>query len=158
MTETQLHGVFLTIDTLGVLLTGAPGVGKSSTALGLLDRGHRLIADDLVIFTIAQNNLLGRCPAALQDQLKIRSVELLNIRTLYGNDAICLQHPLDLIIHLENIDSLDVIDGNYSFQTILNINIPKITISPDVKCDVALLIECLSKNYNKKKHEVLLCA
>lgn len=150
MTEIQLHGVFLKIDSAGVLLTGAPGIGKSSIALGLIDRGHQLIADDLVIFNTLHNKLIGHCPMLLQDQLKIRSVELLNIRKLYGSSAISLEHGVDLIIHLENTDTLDLIEGNYTTQTILEHSIPKITLSPDVKCNLALLVECIVRNFQAR--------
>lgn len=155
--QTQLHGVFLVIEHYGVLLTGKPGVGKSSAALGLIDRGHQLIADDLVEFVAQDKQLIGRCPPLLCNLLKIRGIELLDISKLYDS-AICYQHSLDLIIDLkdfseDNASELDTIEGNYSSRTILDKLIPQITITSRTSLDIALLIELLVKNQQLKVND-----
>ena len=78
-----MHGVFLDVLGVGVLLVGASGIGKSEIALGLINRGHRLVADDAVVFSLANNEtLIGNCPELLQDFLEVRGLGILNIRVM----------------------------------------------------------------------------
>lgn len=97
-----LHGVFMEILGLGVLVCGASGVGKGELALELVTRGHRLIADDAPEFRIAADSApQGRCPPLLQDRLEVRGLGVLNIRALFGDTAIAPQAVLALKVHLQ---------------------------------------------------------
>ena len=100
--ESQLiHGVLLRIQTMGVLLSGPPGIGKSQTALELVQRHHTLIADDAVQLDFSHSGcIIGRCPEMLQDFLEVRGLGILNIRAMYGENAVATSQVLDLIIDL----------------------------------------------------------
>ena len=96
-----LHGVFIEIYSIGVLITGEPGSGKSELALELITRGHRLVADDAPEFTqIAPDVLDGACPELLQDLLEVRGLGVLNIREMFGDTAVKRNKYLRLIVHL----------------------------------------------------------
>jgi len=99
---TSLHGVFMDVLGLGVLITGDSGVGKSELALELISRGHGLVADDVVEFSrIAVTTLEGRCPLLLKDFLEVRGLGVLNIRTIFGETAVRPKMNLKLIVHLQ---------------------------------------------------------
>ena len=96
-----LHGVFMEIYSIGVLITGESGSGKSELALELVTRGHRLVADDAPEFTqIAPDVLDGTCPELLQDLLEVRGLGVLNIRQMFGDTAVKRNKYLRLIVHL----------------------------------------------------------
>src|SRR3954471_4196106 len=98
----EMHGVFMDVLGLGVLITGESGVGKSELGLELISRGHGLVADDVVeVSRIAANALEGRCPAMLKDFIEVRGLGLLNIRTIFGETAVRRKMKLRLIAHLE---------------------------------------------------------
>ncbi|MEK7360675.1 MAG: HPr(Ser) kinase/phosphatase, partial [Pseudomonadota bacterium] len=100
--STSMHGVFMDVLGLGVLITGESGVGKSELGLELISRGHGLVADDVVeISRIAAKTLEGRCPPVLKDFLEVRGLGVLNIRTIFGQTAVRPKMNLKLIVHLE---------------------------------------------------------
>ena len=85
----SFHGVFIEVQGFGVLIQGNPAIGKSELALELISRGHRLVADDIVdFFRVAPDRLEGRCPQLLQDFLEVRGLGVLNIRALFGDNAV----------------------------------------------------------------------
>jgi len=96
-----LHGVLMQVHGLGVLLTGASGVGKSELALELLSRGHCLVADDAAELSIRRGRVHGVCPPLLRGFLEARSLGILNVRRLYGANSIKQSTPVDLIIALD---------------------------------------------------------
>src|SRR5688500_5720739 len=96
------HGVFLDVLGMGVLITGASGVGKSELALELVSRGSGLIADDVVeLYRVGPETVEGRCPSLLRDFLEVRGLGVLNIRTIFGEAALRQRKNLKLIVHLE---------------------------------------------------------
>lgn len=98
----SLHGVFMDVLGMGVLITGDSGVGKSELALELISRGHGLVADDVVeMARIAPTTIEGRCPGMLRDFLEVRGLGLLNIRTIFGETASRRKMKLKLIVHLQ---------------------------------------------------------
>jgi HPr kinase/phosphorylase len=97
-----LHGVFMDVLGMGVLITGDSGVGKSELGLELISRGHGLVADDVVdVSRIGSDTLEGRCPELLKDFLEVRGLGLLNIRTVFGETACRRKMRLKLIVHLQ---------------------------------------------------------
>lgn len=97
-----LHGVFMDVLGIGVLITGDSGVGKSELGLELITRGHGLVADDVVeVSRISSDTLEGRCPELLKDFIEVRGLGLLNIRTVFGETACRRKMRLKLIVHLQ---------------------------------------------------------
>ena len=131
-----MHGVFMEIYSIGVLITGESGSGKSELALELVTRGHRLVADDAPEFTqIAPDVLDGTCPELLQDMLELRGLGVLNIRQMFGDTAIKRNKYLRLILHLSKPsrdarpDGLDRLTGDISNRRLLDLDVPMITLS-----------------------------
>jgi HPr kinase/phosphorylase len=142
-----LHGVFMEVMGLGVLLTGDAAIGKSELALELITRGHRLIADDIVeIYQTSPDTLEGRCPSLLQDFIEVRGLGILNIRALYGEVAVKPKKTLRVIIHLEQPEdissaSYDRLHMHQDTQEILGIGIPKVRIPVAAGRNIAVLVE-----------------
>ncbi|MBB71955.1 MAG: hypothetical protein CMF50_06105 [Legionellales bacterium] len=145
------HGVFMDVFGHGVLLTGASGIGKSELALNLINRSHRLIADDAVEFSPINEGIVGRCPPLLQDFLEVRGLGILNIRVMFGDTAIKDAKRLQLIINIvvmddEALRSMDRLHGMYSEQTILGVAIPEVTIPVAPGRNLATLVEGAVRN------------
>ncbi len=127
-----LHGVFMEIYSIGVLITGDSGAGKSELALELVSRGHRLVADDAPEFTqIAPDVLDGTCPELLQDLLEVRGLGVLNIRQMFGDTAVKNNKYLRLIIHLtrpgdapSNTEGLERLIGDNTLRRVLDLDVP----------------------------------
>lgn len=151
--RSTLHGVYMEVMTLGVLITGPSAIGKSELALELISRGHRLIADDAPLFSkVAPEIIDGSCPDALQDFLEVRGLGVINVRELYGDNAIKKNKYLRLILQLEPMEkegllSLDRLEGSYSTRTILDMEIPEITLPVAPGRNLAIMVECAARNY-----------
>ncbi|MFN7097974.1 MAG: HPr(Ser) kinase/phosphatase [Gammaproteobacteria bacterium] len=147
-----LHGVFMDVSGFGVLLRGNSAIGKSEMALGLINRGHRLVADDAVdIKLIAPETLIGSCPPLLQDFLEVRGLGILNIRVMFGDNAIKDSKRLQLIVRMASFsdDELKLIDrlhGMYRIENILGVEIPEVTIPVAPGRNLAVLIETAVRN------------
>ncbi len=148
-----LHGVFLEIAGIGLLLSGNAGVGKSELALELLSRGHRLIADDAPVFTkVSSGTIRGSCPALLQDFLEVRGLGILNIRAMFGDNAIQLKKKLHLWVqlmphHEMTPQSHERLEGMISSQEVLGIPIPKIILPIAPGRNLAILTEAAALNH-----------
>ncbi|MBI5330890.1 MAG: HPr kinase/phosphorylase [Betaproteobacteria bacterium] len=149
--STILHGVFLEVSGLGVLIMGDPAVGKSELALELISRGHRLVADDAVeVFSVSPDTLEGRCPALLLDFMEVRGLGVINIRRLFGETAVKQKKNLKLIIHLtpwaqwQEVDRLDMRAGQCN---ILGVDIPEVRIPVAVGRNLAVLVEVAVRNH-----------
>lgn len=152
-----LHGVFMEVFTIGVLITGDPGSGKSELALELLNRGHRLIADDAPEFIrISPEIIDGTCPEALQDCLEVRGLGVLNVRHMFGDAAVKLNKFLRLIIHLEipddpgHPDSVDRLRGNTSTMEVLELDIPRITLPVMAGRNLSIIAEAAVRDFMLK--------
>ncbi len=149
--STMLHGVFLEVSGLGVLITGDPAVGKSELALELISRGHRLVADDAVdIFAISPDTLEGRCPAILQDFMEVRGLGVINVRRLFGETAVKHRKNLKLIINLtpaERWEEIDRLDMHAEGRVILGVEIPEVRIPVAVGRNLAVLVEVAVRNH-----------
>ena len=150
---TSLHGVFIEVQGFGVLIKGNAAIGKSELALELITRGHRLIADDIVDFyRIAPDRIEGRCPPLLQDFLEVRGLGILNIRALFGDNAVKPTKPLDLIIQLELADvlkpqQLDRLNAKMQYEWVLDVNISKVIIPIAAGRNIAVLVEVAVRNH-----------
>lgn len=148
-----LHGVFMEVINIGVLLTGSSGVGKSELALELISHGHHLITDDAPIFArIAPDIVEGYSPPAIEDFLEVRGLGILNIRKMYGDDAIKKSKYLKLIIDLKDSpDSVKVnknrLHSDSHEQNVLGLPIPVYTLPVAPGRNLAVLIEAAVKTY-----------
>lgn len=149
--STILHGVFLEVSGLGVLIVGDPAVGKSELALELITRGHRLVADDaLEVFAVSPDTLEGRCPTLLLDFMEVRGLGVLNVRRLFGETAVKQKKNLKLIVHLSPADKwqeVDRLDMRASNRNILGVEIPEVRIPVAVGRNLAVLVEVAVRNH-----------
>lgn len=148
-----LHGVFMEVMAIGVLITGPSGIGKSELAMELITRGHRLVADDAPQFSrIAPDIINGSCPEALQDFLEVRGLGVINVRELFGDSAIKSGKYLRLITRLEPMSNdemlkLDRLEGSYRYNNVLGLDIPEITLPVAPGRNLAVLLECAARNH-----------
>ena len=148
-----LHGVFMEVMGSGILITGESSVGKSELALELITRGHRLIADDAPVFTRIGPNLLdGSCPAVLKNFMEVRGLGVLDIRAMYGENAIKPNKHLRLVIHLERMtpedqQQLDRLYGSRSIKTILDVPITEIKLPVASGRNLAVMVEAAVRNH-----------
>ena len=150
--KVTLHGVFMEIISLGVLLTGESGLGKSELALELITRGHRLIADDAPEFMrIAPDIIVGSCPPILSEFLEVRGLGVLNIREMYGDGSIKFSKYLRLIIHLTAMQSLsdpeDRLSTAQHTKNILDVEIPVIKLPVAPGRNLSVLAEAAVRNH-----------
>ncbi len=148
---TTVHGVLMRVHGVGVLLTGASGVGKSELALELLSRGHRLVADDAAEFDITRGHVHGRCPRLLQGFIEARSLGILNVRRLYGRRSVASSTRLDLIIALDTPGTheetgLERLSGQRSVREVLGHPVPVISIPIRLGHNLAVLVEAACRD------------
>lgn len=147
-----LHGVFMEIYSIGVLITGEAGSGKSELALELLSRGHRLVADDAPEFTqIAPDVLDGTCPELLQDLLEVRGLGVLNVREMFGDTAVKKNKYLRLIVHLTKPmteptpHGYERLTGDSGTRHVLDLDVPLITLPVMPGRNLAVLTEAATR-------------
>lgn len=150
---TTMHGVFLDVLGIGVLIRGDSSIGKSELALELISRGAGLVADDVVeIYQIGPETLQGRCPPLLRDFLEVRGLGVLNIKLIFGETAVRPRKTLKLVVNLErpgedyqkNLNRLAAAAGK---ETMLGVEIPSVTIALVVGRNLAVLVEAAVRNY-----------
>jgi HPr kinase/phosphorylase len=148
----ELHGVFMDVLGLGVLITGESGVGKSELGLELISRGHGLVADDVVeVSRIAANTLEGRCPPMLKDFLEVRGLGLLNIRTIFGETAVRPKMKLKLIARLDKLapgaaERIERLPLAEQTEEILGVTVRKVVIPVAPGRNLAVLVEAAVRN------------
>lgn len=151
--ETTIHGVCLEVFGIGVFIKGKSGVGKSETSLELINRGHRLIADDAVIIKKVDNRLKGTCPELTQHLMEIRGIGILDIKHLFGVGSIKLEQYIELAIELEEWDEkkeYDRIGMDDNYIEILDVKVPCVTIPVRPGRNISAIIEIAAKNYRQK--------
>ncbi|MEN9688278.1 MAG: hypothetical protein RI998_275 [Pseudomonadota bacterium] len=149
--RTTLHGVFLDILGMGVIITGESGLGKSELGLELISRGHGLVADDAVdLYRINQTTIEGRCPALLQNLLEVRGIGLLDIQAIFGETAVRRKMRLKLIVHLVRKETLERdyerLPHEPLTQDVLGIAVRKVVIQVVAGRNIAVLVEAAVRN------------
>ena len=149
------HGVLVEVYGEGCLLTGDSGVGKSETAIELIKRGHRLVADDAVeIRRTAQTTLYGQSPENIRHFIELRGIGIINARKLFGMGAINLQEKIDMVINLQQWDSAKVYDRiglDIEYMKTLGVEVPTLTIPVKPGRNLAVIIEVAAMNNRQKK-------
>jgi HPr kinase/phosphorylase len=149
---TTLHGVFLDVLEIGVLITGDSSIGKSELALELISRGHGLVADDVVeLQQIGPETIQGRCPPMLRDFLEVRGLGVLNIRSIFGETAVRPRKALRLLVHLDmpegGYEPKDRLATRAGTQDILGVEIPTVTLAVAPGRNLAVLVEAAVRNH-----------
>jgi len=146
-----MHGVFMDVLGVGVLITGDSGLGKSELGLELISRSHGLVADDAVEFSrIAPNMIEGRCPPLLQNLLEVRGLGLLDIKAIFGETAVRRKMRLKLIVHLVRRSALEEEVERLPFQfpteEVLGLPVRKVVIPVAAGRNIAVLLEAAVRN------------
>ncbi len=151
----NIHGVLVDVYGLGVLIMGDSGVGKSETALELVKRGHRLIADDRVdVYQQDEKTVVGEAPAILKHLLEIRGIGIIDVMNLFGAGAVRTSTDISLVVRLQNWDpkaNYDRVGFDDEYLTIFDVNVPKITVPVKVGRNLAIIIEVAAMNFRAKK-------
>ncbi|MDR4949268.1 HPr(Ser) kinase/phosphatase [Neobacillus cucumis] len=152
---TAVHGVLVDIYGIGVLITGKSGVGKSETALELVKRGHRLVADDCVeIRQEDQDTLVGTSPDLIEHLLEIRGLGIINVMTLFGAGAVRSNKRITLVMNLEIWDAkkqYDRLGLDEEKMKIIDTEIPKMTVPVRPGRNLAVIIEVAAMNFRLKR-------
>ena len=147
------HGVFLEVYSLGVFITGKAAVGKSELALALISRGHRLISDDVTLFSRSAPELVeGSSPQLLTDFMEVRGLGVVNIRAMFGANALKRNMPLNLIVNMVTLDGdnnadFDRLGNNLNTRNILGLPFPEVTLPVAPGRNLAVLVEAAARNH-----------
>ena len=149
------HGVLVEVYGEGCLLIGNSGVGKSETAIELIKRGHRLIADDAVeIKRVSKKALVGSSPDNIRHFIEVRGIGIINARRIFGMGAVKMSEKIDMVINMELWDSTKVYDRmgmDNEYMEILGIEVPVVTIPVKPGRNLAIIIEVAAMNQRQKK-------
>lgn len=149
------HGVLVEVSGEGVLILGSSGVGKSETAVELIKRGHRLIADDAVeIRKVSSKSLVGSAPDNIRHFIELRGIGIINARRIFGMGAVKLTEKIDMVIHLEpwNPDKVyDRLGIEDEFVDIMGVKIPATVVPVKPGRNLAIIIEVAAMNNRQKK-------
>ena len=150
-----IHGVLVEVYGEGVLLMGDSGIGKSETALELIKRGHRLIADDAVeIKRVSHDRLQGNAPELIRYYMELRGIGVINVRHIYGVGAVKPESGIDLVVMMEPwiegkaYDRLGLLEES---ETILGVKLPRVTIPVRPGRNLAVILELAAMNNRQKK-------
>ncbi len=158
----SIHGEFLEVHGEGIMITGESGVGKSETALELVKRGHRLIADDVVeIRKVSDNTLLGTSPEIIRHFIELRGIGIIDVKSMYGVGSVKKIDSIDMIVNLEFWDEnkkYDRMGVEQNYRNILGIEVPLYTIPVRPGRNLAIILEVaamksrqISMGYNAAK-------
>lgn len=152
--HTTLHGVLVDVYGIGVLIKGESSIGKSETALELVQRGHRLVADDAVeIRRIDESILVGQSPELLRHFLEIRGIGIIDVRSLYGVGAVKNSKAIDLVVNLEGWKEnthYDRLGLDKEYEEILDIKVEKLVVPVKPGRNTAMVIEVAAMNFRQK--------
>ncbi len=154
----SVHGVYLDVHGLGVLLLGDSGVGKSEIALELISRGHRLVADDMVdLYCEAPDILVGRCPDLLRDCLEVRGQGILNIRRLFGASSIALSKRVGLVVRLlpwQQLEQEPRLPESDQYISLHSVRVPLLQLPVRPGRSLATMIEVATVNQALKNRGI----
>ncbi len=149
------HGVLVEVYGEGMLILGDSGIGKSETAIELVKRGHRLIADDAVeISRVSAKTLVGTAPELIRYYIELRGIGIVDVRRLFGMGSVKATERIDLVINLEHWDPEKMYDRfglDEEFENILGIDVPAITIPVHPGRNLAVVLEIAAMNNRQKK-------
>ena len=150
-----LHGVLMEVGGLGTLLLGDSGVGKSECALALVQRGHRLVADDLVVVQRFPNDvLIGSSSGLIRHHMELRGLGIVNVPMLFGVAAVLERHTVEFVIQLREWGEKTTVDRlglDEEFESILGVAVPRVSMPVATGRDVALLVEIAARNQLLKR-------
>lgn len=151
--STNLHGELLEVFGVGVLIMGKSSVGKSEAALELVNRGHRLVADDMVDITAIDKKIIGTSPDNIRHFMELRGLGIINVRRLYGSGAIKKESQVDLVIELEQWKDdfeYDRLGIDQHYIELLDIKLPHMVVPVRAGRNIALIIEVAAMNQREK--------
>lgn len=151
--STNLHGELLEVFGVGVLIMGKSSVGKSEAALELVNRGHRLVADDMVDITAIDNKIIGTSPDNIRHFMELRGLGIINVRRLYGSGAIKKESQVDMVIELEQWKDdfeYDRLGIDQHYIELLDIKLPHMVVPVRAGRNIALIIEVAAMNQREK--------
>jgi HPr kinase/phosphorylase len=151
--DTTVHGVLMDVFGAGILLTGNSGVGKSETAMELIKRGHRLVADDSVLIKRVENELIGTAPERIRYFMELRGIGIINVKNMYGSGSVLTEKQVELVFEMENWrrdKEYDRIGGESNFEEILGIKVPKLIVPVSPGRNLAILIEVAARDQRLK--------
>ncbi len=155
--NTVVSGVLMDVHGVGVLISGKSGIGKSETALELVKRGHRLVADDAVLVKNVRETLVGSAPAVIRFLMELRGIGIVDIRSMYGIGSVAQKKEIELIIELETWDSTksyERLHAKEQYGEILGVNVPKLTLPVKPGRNLAVIVEVASKNFRLQQEGV----
>lgn len=148
------HGVLMDVNGIGVLINGKSGIGKSETALELVHRGHRLVADDVVIMKKIKGEIVGTAPESIRFFMEIRGVGIIDVRRMFGIGSILFNKNVDLVVELvkwEQNKEYERLGKEEKFTDVMGVKLPKMTIPVIPGRNLAIVIEVAARNYYLKK-------
>lgn len=150
-----VHGVLVQVHGEGLLITGDSGIGKSETALELVKRGHRLVADDAVeIRRMNRNTVSGSAPKMIRYLMELRGLGIIDVRRIYGIGAVLPHCKVDLVVDFERWDSTKMYDRlgmEDEYTSILGVEVPKVTIPVAPARNLAIILEVAAMNNRQKR-------
>lgn len=151
--STTMHGVLMDISGVGILLTGHSGIGKSETAMELIKRGHRLVADDNVIVKKIMDSLVGTSPEKIRYFMELRGIGIINIKNMYGSGSILNEKKIELVMELEDWQEgkqYERLGEANSYEKILGVNVLKHNIPVKPGRNLSIIIEVAARNFRLK--------
>ncbi len=148
------HGVLVDVNGVGMLLTGESGIGKSETALELVKRGHRLVADDVVeISRVARDQLVGTSPESIRHFMELRGIGIIDVRQMYGIGSVLISKTIDMVVELEIWDNEKMYDRlglEEEYMTLLGVKLPYLVVPVRTGRNLGIILEVAASNQQLK--------
>ena len=148
------HGVLVDVNGVGMLLTGESGIGKSETALELVKRGHRLVADDVVeISRVARDQLVGTSPESIRHFMELRGIGIIDVRQMYGIGSVLISKTIDMVVELEIWDNEKMYDRlglEEEYMTLLGVKLPYLVVPVRTGRNLGIILEVAASKHQLK--------
>jgi HPr kinase/phosphorylase len=148
------HGVLVDVNGVGMLLIGESGIGKSETALELVKRGHRLVADDVVeISRVAKDQLVGTAPESIRHFMELRGIGIIDVRQMYGIGSVLISKTIDMVVELEIWDNEKMYDRlglEEEYMTLLGVKLPYLVVPVRTGRNLGIILEVAASNQQLK--------